>query len=230
MDNIKTCIHCGMTAGLEFFEKKRNVCKECRRQQQRIRAEKNKDHVKKYRKEYERKNANAIALRKKEWFRQNRDSEIERMKKWKADNALAVKNYKKQYAIEHREEIKKRQQEYREQNKETSKQALAAWKEQNPDKVQEHRARYGAARRIRAFNEFAEIDRSITKQQLFERDGYICHICGQPINPELPSCDNLSAVIDHLFPIAFGGQHTWDNVGIAHFSCNARMKHSLQIP
>lgn len=56
---------------------------------------------------------------------------------------------------------------------------------------------------------------------VFDRDGWTCHICGEPVDRD--SADPLSrASLDHVVPIARGGLHTLENVKCAHLRCNIR--------
>lgn len=61
---------------------------------------------------------------------------------------------------------------------------------------------------------------------LAERDGWMCHLCQEPINPNHSWPNPASLTIDHLIPITprnptdEPGSHTWDNVKAAHLSCN----------
>ena len=44
-----------------------------------------------------------------------------------------------------------------------------------------------------------------------------CHICGQPIDYDLPSTDPMSFVVDHVIPLAKGGSDDdHDNLKPAH--------------
>lgn len=61
----------------------------------------------------------------------------------------------------------------------------------------------------------------ITINELGERDGWKCHICGQVIRLRSGAA-GMSPSIDHLIPIAAGGPHVWANVAIAHKRCNSR--------
>lgn len=79
-------------------------------------------------------------------------------------------------------------------------------------------------------NKAGEIDKTITLQKLYSRDGGVCWICGC-------ECDwndyrigehgnkiagNSYPSIDHFIPLAVGGNHTWDNVRLAHRRCNSK--------
>lgn len=56
---------------------------------------------------------------------------------------------------------------------------------------------------------------------LFKRDGGVCQLCHQ-------SCARKHASRDHIIPIARGGLHCYDNVQLAHKSCNAHKGASLE--
>lgn len=59
---------------------------------------------------------------------------------------------------------------------------------------------------------------------IFERDEWICHICGRPADPALKGDQPMSASLDHLIPFAVPGSpgHVWCNVALAHLRCNLR--------
>lgn len=63
------------------------------------------------------------------------------------------------------------------------------------------------------------------REDVFERDGWICQICGLPVDPELKWPDKMAAQIDHLVPASRDGEDTLDNVRCAHGFCNNR-KHA----
>lgn len=43
-----------------------------------------------------------------------------------------------------------------------------------------------------------------------------CHICGAPIDYELPHTDPMSFVVDHVIPLAKGGEDALSNARAAH--------------
>lgn len=47
-----------------------------------------------------------------------------------------------------------------------------------------------------------------------------CHICGQPIDYTLPHLDPMSYVVDHVIPVARGGEDALHNKAAAHRTCN----------
>lgn len=82
----------------------------------------------------------------------------------------------------------------------------------------------------RKFSRRIRIDRIRNKEnvqrfsprEIFERDDWVCHICGGACDPTVSWPTLLAATLDHLIPLSRGGQHTRDNVKCAHYSCNSR--------
>ena len=48
-----------------------------------------------------------------------------------------------------------------------------------------------------------------------------CHICGLPIDYDLPYLDPGEFVVDHIVPLAKGGADDLSNKAAAHRACNA---------
>ncbi|EFE65769.1 gp100 [Streptomyces viridosporus ATCC 14672] len=59
-------------------------------------------------------------------------------------------------------------------------------------------------------------------RDVFERDGWICHICSLPVDRELNGHHPMMASLDHIIPISdpeYPG-HVWANLALAHLICN----------
>jgi len=54
-----------------------------------------------------------------------------------------------------------------------------------------------------------------------ELENWICHLCEKVVDYSLPTTHPLAPTVDHIIPITKGGKHEWDNVKLAHRSCNA---------
>lgn len=63
---------------------------------------------------------------------------------------------------------------------------------------------------------------SYADRDVFVRDNWVCYLCGGLIDAELPRTDPMGATIDHVVPLARGGDDSLENVRAAHFSCNVR--------
>ncbi|WP_375544709.1 HNH endonuclease [Brevibacterium luteolum] len=58
--------------------------------------------------------------------------------------------------------------------------------------------------------------------EVYERDDWLCGICGGDVDPEVLHPDALSASLDHVIPLSNGGDHSRSNTVLAHLICNIR--------
>lgn len=77
-------------------------------------------------------------------------------------------------------------------------------------------------RRLRQLAVYGE---EVIPSVVFERDGWICQLCKEPVDPTISGRYGAGATLDHIVPISIGGPHTYANVQLAHKSCNSR-KHA----
>jgi len=68
----------------------------------------------------------------------------------------------------------------------------------------------------------------VYRRKVFERDKWRCHICGGLIDKSLTAPERGSATLDHIVPLAFGGEHTMHNIKAAHLSCNSSRGHHAE--
>lgn len=61
----------------------------------------------------------------------------------------------------------------------------------------------------------------IEADKVFERDGYVCQICGKPTAERDGNLSPMYPTVDHVVPLSKGGDHTYGNVQTAHFICNS---------
>jgi 5-methylcytosine-specific restriction endonuclease McrA len=90
------------------------------------------------------------------------------------------------------------------------------WRIRYPERA----ALYDARRRMRV--EQAAEGEPIVPAEVHARDGWMCRLCGLPIDPEVAWPDPMSASVDHIVPLSRGGSHSMSNVQSAHLSCNSR--------
>ncbi|MEF2979091.1 HNH endonuclease [Subtercola sp. YIM 133946] len=62
---------------------------------------------------------------------------------------------------------------------------------------------------------------------VFERDGWVCGLCDEDVDPDCTWPDPMSPSLDHIFPVTLGGPHRPDNAQLAHLQCNLRKGKSL---
>lgn len=67
----------------------------------------------------------------------------------------------------------------------------------------------------------------VSRKAIFIRDGWICQLCGLPVDPKLRYPDYMSASLDHIMPLAKGGTHETANVQLAHWICNSRKRDQI---
>lgn len=63
---------------------------------------------------------------------------------------------------------------------------------------------------------------NVPRRQVYEADGWRCHICGKKVKRRSQVPDPMAPTIDHVVPLAQGGTHEPANCRTAHFICNAR--------
>jgi 5-methylcytosine-specific restriction endonuclease McrA len=100
-------------------------------------------------------------------------------------------------------------------NPEASAAATAKWRQKYPERHAENRARYKARKR-------ANVVERVDYAAVIERDGRMCHICGEAVDMSLPKYHPMSRSFDHVIPLSKGGPHSMDNVKLSHFGCNSR--------
>lgn len=130
--------------------------------------------------------------------------------------------------------------------------AQAAWQRRNPEKVAIHNKKWRIenpeAQRIAQRRLYqADPQRGIAKVQrrhaltrtakaelvrlseIIARDGPNCYICGRETSPTAPYSSDLKAHLEHVVPLASGGEHTKDNLRCACRRCNL-LKSNFRTP
>jgi 5-methylcytosine-specific restriction endonuclease McrA len=119
--------------------------------------------------------------------------------------------------------------------REYSREKRAAWRDANRERMAESNREYRRAnadkvraknlrRRARLLNAF---DEDVDLTELFARDGGLCGICREPVDPAIPWPDKRSKTLDHIVPLSRGGRHSWANAQLAHAVCNSRKNDHL---
>jgi len=60
----------------------------------------------------------------------------------------------------------------------------------------------------------------VSKDRVYERDGWRCGICKRKVDRDLRWPHEMSASLDHIVPMSCGGGHLYVNVQLAHLKCN----------
>lgn len=133
-----------------------------------------------------------------------------------------------------RELAKARNASYRERHPGRIEASRAGWIARNPDyqraeptaeqlaHIRRQRVKYAATRRARQLGVgYEEFD----PQEIFERDGWLCYLCGKPVDRDASWPDPRSVSLDHVIPLVAGGPHSRANTACTHLGCNVR-KHA----
>jgi hypothetical protein len=188
-----------------------------------------------YAKNIERERAQSL-----EWYRANRDKAVQSMKdKYWNDPDTARARVLKHYYDNHEEE-KSKWRDYYAENKEALKPAREAWQEANKEEILLKKKQYRQnnpdkvrkdtrARRARLLSVVSE---NYLEQDVFNRWGTDCHICGEPIDLDAPrkvGADGWERGLhlDHVIPLVAGGADIVENVKPAHGLCNLRKSKSV---
>lgn len=92
----------------------------------------------------------------------------------------------------------------------TSPDIAKQWRKANPEAARRIGRRGAATRRARLHDAFVE---QVDPIVVYQRDKGICGICEEAVDPN-------AFDVDHIEPLALGGKHSYDNVRVAHPSCN----------
>lgn len=81
---------------------------------------------------------------------------------------------------------------------------------------------------VRRFNSSLTPEGRRLRHKVFSRDGWVCQLCGDPVNRKArwPSPDSVT--IDHIIPVSKGGTHDERNLQCAHARCNVRKGAKMQ--
>lgn len=78
-----------------------------------------------------------------------------------------------------------------------------------------------AGRQIRRKRKSFQTVERVFRQKVFERDDWTCRICNKPVDRAAEVPASLAPTVDHIVPLALGGEHAYRNVQTAHFICNS---------
>ena len=143
----------------------------------------------------------------KERYYKNRDRELERGKIYYRKNkdqiAARLKPYNRQYLQDHKDE-------------------RAAYSKKYRQSKQGRRAMGRAYHKYRALKLNAKSE-AFAPDEIFERDGYICQLCGRKTRPDYKNYNHsLYPNLDHIVPLSRRGANTRKNTQCLCHQCNVR--------
>jgi 5-methylcytosine-specific restriction endonuclease McrA len=117
------------------------------------------------------------------------------------------------YKKAHREQVNASNRRYNARKPAVIRRARANWRAANPA----YAADASAARRARKRGQFVE---KVYRSKVLRLHSGRCGICGDPVDP-------TDFHVDHVIPLARGGEHSYANTQPAHPPCNLRKAASL---
>ena len=151
-----------------------------------------------------------------------------RWKKYISDNKEHITQYKKNYFANNFDEIQVKYKARYEDNKETiiakTKAYVQAHKEETKIRQRDYHVNHLEEARMHRHTRKARVKgakiEQVSATKVYERDSYICGICGEPIDKNLKHPDPMSCSLDHIIPLSKGGEHSMANTQPAHLVCN----------
>jgi len=106
--------------------------------------------------------------------------------------------------------------EHYQKNKQVYLDRTAQYSKDNADKIKQYkldcRSEYTDLENKRRARKKNQLGKPYSRQKIFDRDEWMCYLCGESINPDLKRPDMMSASIDHVKPISKGGLDCESNV------------------
>jgi len=83
---------------------------------------------------------------------------------------------------------------------------------------------YGLSRRGDSFGESRRHIPNPVRQAVYERDRWLCGLCGERVDRDWSPDDPNRPSLDHIIPVSVGGSDGPENLQLAHLACNVRKK------
>jgi len=142
------------------------------------------------------------------WQLANRERHLANMKRWHEANRDYVRATMQTYRAANRDHMNALGRQRYVAKSDHINQVIRAWRVRNPDRVSE----YGARRRAATAGVLVAV---VNRRAVIERDRGICYLCGGK-----PTGWHLT--LDHVVPLADGGEHSEANLKVSCRSCNSR--------
>ena len=149
--------------------------------------------------------------------------------KWR--NPAWVRAYNLAYRAKHADRLRT-QQEYKRAHLAERLAYNKAWRAAHPDRVTSYAStsaawdaahperRRDTTQRYRARKQNAPLVETIDRQAIYARDRWVCQLCLKPVSQRLRHPHPGSASLDHVIPMSQGGNHSAQNLVLAHLGCN----------
>ncbi len=190
--------------------------------------ESNKEHIKEYQRKYYLAHRDSILAKVKKYQLINREHKKSYLKAYHIVNADKAKVQSKAYRRKNKEKIKAWKKAYYITNGERLKREDKTYRINHKEQVKKYMKVYNSthleqrrmANRKREALKLGNNHERYIDAHIFERDNWMCGICGQKINKRLKNPNPRSKSIDHIIPLTKGGADSPINLQAAHLQCN----------
>lgn len=146
-------------------------------------------------------------------YRQDHKKEVIKYnKQWVQNHAKKIVKYQKQYRQKHKEEMVAYKKQYNPEHREQIAKQTKQYRQTSKGKAIQHKNRHN--RRAMTRDLTVKIVRQVYEDNIKKYGVLTCYLCFKPIDND----DSL----DHSTPLSRKGTNNYDNLGIAHNSCNKR--------
>lgn len=130
-------------------------------------------------------------------------------------NGVCQSCYFRAWYERNRDDVKARAADWKKENRPAHLEGKRRWAKRHGDRLREAKRRFLVRSRGGEVIPYRETD-------IYERDGWVCHICRLSIDPHANGRSSAGPTLDHLIAISQGGSDTAENVRPAHKGCNSR--------
>ena len=142
------------------------------------------------------------------WHQRNAEKIRDRVAKWRLENPERTKEIRARQYVTYKEKAKANALALLAAHPERRKEYDARYQKKHPEKFRA----MAQTRRARLLGQWVEhVDHIV----VWDRDGGICHICKEP-------AEASDWHLDHVIPLALGGEHSYANTAVSHSICNRR--------
>jgi len=167
-----------------------------------------------YKKQYYQEHKEEIILYKEQYYQEHKEGLLVRGRQYKQDHKEEIMRWRQ----DHKEEIAIQHRQYCQEHKEE----IVIQRKQYYQTPTGRDVTRKATKKRRALKLGVEYEK-FSDREIFERDNYICQLCGVKTRPDLKNKYHpLYPNLDHIVPLTKGGAHTKLNTQCLCHQCNSK--------